>query len=221
MIKAVVFDAYGTLYDVHSVIQKCEECYPGKSREISLIWRQKQLEYSWLRTAIGRYEDFWRLTEDGLRYALDELGLPFDEAIIARILQQYLHLTVYPETFEALSLFRPKKLLILSNGSPAMLDMLGKNTGLSAHLDGALSVDSLKMYKPRPEVYKMAADYLGLEKQDILFASSNGWDVAGAKTFGYVCGWVNRLKKPVERLGTTPDFIVSDLKELALATQSV
>lgn len=219
MIKAVVFDAYGTLYDVHSVTRKCEECYPGKSREISLIWRQKQLEYSWLRTAMGRYENFWLLTEDGLRYALDELGLPIDEAIIAKILGQYLHLSVYPEVFEALSLFRPRKLLILSNGSPDMLDQLGKNTGVNAHLDGALSVDSLKMYKPRPEVYQMAADRLGMGKQEILFVSSNGWDIAGAKNYGFVCGWVNRMKKPVERLGATPDFIVSDLKELALAVQ--
>ena len=215
MIKAVVFDAYGTLYDVHSVMQKCEEIYPGKGATISQIWRQKQLEYTWLRTLMGKYEDFWTITGDALQYALEEIGLKYNEKIIQTILNEYLCLNPYPEAIEALDAFRPRKLMILSNGSPEMLNKLAVHTGTGEHLDGILSVDPIKIYKPRPEVYHLAAEHLEIDKADILFISSNSWDVAGAKSFGFLTAWLKRVDKPFDRLKAEPDLIVSSLKELA------
>lgn len=161
MIKAVVFDAYGTLYDVHSVMQKCEEIYPEKGAAISLVWRQKQLEYTWLRSLMGKYKDFWSITGDALQYALEEHGLTYDGEILQLILNEYLYLKPYPEAIEALASFRPRKLMILSNGSPDMLDKLAVHTGINEHLDGILSVDSLKVFKPQPEVYNLAVENLG------------------------------------------------------------
>ncbi len=215
MIKAVVFDAYGTLYDVHSVVKKCEKIYPGKSVQISQIWRQKQLEYSWLRSLMDRYQDFWSLTGDALCYALDELNLQYSQETIEEILNAYLYLEPYPEVVEALQTFRPRKLSILSNGSPKMLNELANNTSLDIHFDAIISVDSLKMYKPKADVYNLAIENLGVKKNEILFVSSNGWDVAGSKSFGFIVAWLNRFNKPVEKLGIEPDYIVTNLVELA------
>ena len=219
MIKVVVFDAYGTLYDVYSVVQKCEGVYPGNSQQISQIWRQKQLEYSWLRSLMDCYEDFWTITQDALRYALDEIGLGYNQETIAEILEAYLHLHPYPEVIEALEDFRPHKLAILSNGNPKMLQELSVNTGLNKYLDHILSADSVKIYQPRSEVYQLVIDHFDVSKKEILFVSSNGWDATGAKSFGFKVGWINRLNKPVEKLGYEPDYTVSNLKELALQTK--
>lgn len=221
MIKAVVFDAYGTLYDVNSVVQKCEEFFPKKGAEISKIWRQKQLEYSWLNALMDRYEDFWIITGNALCYALEELELEYNEDIIRKILRVYLNLKLYPEVIEALEAFRPCKLAILSNGTSEMLRELATNTCLNKHLDEILSVDPLKTYKPNPEVYKLAVEKLGVNKEEILFVSSNGWDVSGAKSFGFIVGWVNRLNKPTEKLGFKPDYKVSNLKELVDKTMKI
>ncbi|QHQ63410.1 haloacid dehalogenase type II [Anaerocolumna sedimenticola] len=215
MIKAVVFDAYGTLYDVHSIVRKCEKIYPGKGYQISQVWRQKQLEYSWLRSLMDRYQDFWSLTGDALSYALDELNLQYSKGTIEDILNEYLYLDLYPEVVESLQAFRPWKLSILSNGSPKMLKELAANTNLDKHMDAIISVDSLKTYKPKANVYNLAVENLGVNKNEILFVSSNGWDVAGSKSFGFTVGWINRLNKPVERLGIEPNYIVSNLAELA------
>ena len=215
MIKAVVFDAYGTLYDVHSIVRKCEKIYPGKGYQISQVWRQKQLEYSWLRSLMDRYQDFWSLTGDALSYALDELTLQYSKGTIEDILNEYLYLDLYPEVVETLHAFRPWKLAILSNGSPKMLKELAVNTNLDKHIDAIISVDSLKTYKPKANVYNLAVENLGVNKNEILFVSSNGWDVAGSKSFGFTVGWINRLNKPVERLGIEPNYIVSNLAELA------
>ncbi len=215
MIKAVVFDAYGTLYDVHSIVRKCEKIYPGKGYQISQVWRQKQLEYSWLRSLMDRYQDFWSLTGDALSYALDELNLQYSKGTIEDILNEYLYLDLYPEVVETLHAFRPWKLAILSNGSPKMLKELAVNTNLDKHIDAIISVDSLKTYKPKANVYNLAVENLGVNKNEILFVSSNGWDVAGSKSFGFTVGWINRLNKPVERLGIEPNYIVSNLAELA------
>lgn len=221
MIKAVAFDAYGTLYDVHSVMQKCEEIYPEKGAAISQIWRQKQLEYTWLRTLMGKYKDFWSLTGDALQYALEETGLQYNEDILKTILNEYLYLKPYPEAIEALEAFRPRKLMILSNGSPDMLSKLAAHTGVNEHLDGIISVDSIRMFKPRPEVYNLAVENLGISKNEVLFVSSNSWDVAGSKSFGFLAAWLRRVNKPFDRLEAEPDFIVSSLKELAEKTQTM
>jgi 2-haloacid dehalogenase len=221
MIKAVVFDAYGTLYDVHSVMQKCEEIYPGKGAAISQIWRQKQLEYTWLRSLMGKYKDFWSLTGDALQYALKEIGLQYDEEITKTILNEYLSLKAYPEAIEALDAFRPRRLMILSNGSPEMLNKLAIHTGINEHLDGILSVDTIKVYKPKPEVYYLAVENLGVNKDEILFVSSNSWDVAGAKSFGFLTAWLKRIDKPFDKLEAEPDLIVSSLKELSERTKNM
>ncbi|MGC6174639.1 haloacid dehalogenase type II [Lacrimispora sp. 38-1] len=221
MIKSVLFDAYGTLYDVHSVTKKCNELYHGRGMEISQIWRQKQLDYVWITSLMDKYKDFWSLTKEALYYSLEELGLQYNEKIVEEILNEYLHLSLYPEVMEALNNFRPRELFILSNGNLRMLNELVKNTYLDKHLDGIISVEDYKVYKPKPDAYDLAAKRLGLDKEEILFISSNGWDAAGSKSFGFTVGWLNRFGKPADRLGMTPDFIASDLKELAQITKSI
>lgn len=215
MYKSVVFDAYGTLFDVFSVAQKCESKYPGKGDEISKIWREKQLEYSWLRTLMNRYENFFQVTEDSLRYALEALGLSYDENAITEIMGSYFNLDIFPEVIEALQKFRPRKLAILTNGNLEMLDKLIARTRLSQYLDGFLSADTVQLFKPRSEVYQFAVDSLKISKNEILFVSCNGWDVAGAKSFGFAVGWINRYNKPSEKLGVQADYVVSNLLDLA------
>ena len=217
MIEGVAFDAYGTLYDVYSVERKCEEKYPGDGAAISRMWRQKQLEYSWLRTLMGRYESFWHVTQDALRYTLADAGLAVDEGAIEDIMGAYLRLTMYPEVIEAFEVLGACKKVILTNGNLEMIEPLVDRTGLAAHLDGCLSADTVRQFKTRPEVYQLAVDRLGLAREKILFVSSNGWDVAGAKSFGFTVGWVNRAGKPGEELGVRADYVALDLLLLAQA----
>lgn len=219
MIKGVVFDAYGTLFDTFSVAQECEKEYPGKGVQISQIWRQKQLEYAWLHILMDHYKNFWEITKDALCYALEELGLRYNEEKIKSIMNSYLYLKVYPEVVEALQSFRPNKLMVLSNGNPVMLNQLFINTGLSKLIDEFISADTVKLFKPKTDVYQLAVDSSKVKRNEILFVSSNGWDIAGSKSFGFTVGWINRLNKPVEKLGFQPDYIVSDLLELARMTK--
>lgn len=214
MFKGIVFDAYGTLFDVFSLSQKCEKEYPGKGNEISKIWRQKQLEYSWLHTLMNWYENFWQITEDALCFSLKSLNLSYDTNKINQIMNSYFNLTIYEEIIQALQAFRPRKLAILTNGNAKMIDKLLIDTKLNKYLDGFLSADEVQLFKPRPEVYQLAVDYFNLDKSEILFVSSNAWDIAGAKSFGFTVGWINRLKNPPEELGFKPDYIVSNLLEL-------
>lgn len=217
MIEGIAFDAYGTLYDVYSVEQKCEQEYPGYGGRISRTWRQKQLEYSWLRTLMGRYEDFWHVTEDALRYTLEELGLPIDAARCEAIMATYLELEMYPEVPEALRVFGNRKKAILTNGNLSMIEPLAARTGLDELLDACLSADEVGLFKTRPEVYQLAVDRLGTSKERLLFVSSNGWDVAGAKAFGFTVGWINRRGLPPEELGVRADYEATNLLELAQA----
>ena len=151
MIEAIAFDAYGTLYDVYSVERKCEEEYPASGAAMSRLWRQKQLEYSWLRTLMGRYADFWHVTEDALRYTLAELGLEGDEEKIAAIMATYLELEMYPEVIEAMARFGTRKKAILTNGNLGMIEPLVARSGLGAHLDACLSADEAKRVTPFPK----------------------------------------------------------------------
>lgn len=215
MYKGIAFDAYGTLFDVYSVAQKCEIEYPGKGIEISKIWREKQLEYSWLQTLMGHYKNFWQITEDALRYSLNSFGLLYDAEKINEIMSSYFNLNIYPEVIESLQMFRPRKLVILTNGNVEMFDKLIAGTGLNKYLDGFLSADMVQLFKPRPEVYQLAVDSFKTGKDEILFVSSNAWDIAGAKSFGFNVGWINRLNKPYEQLGAQADYVVSNLLELA------
>lgn len=215
MIKGVVFDVYGTLYDVFSVVEKCESIYPGKGEQISEIWRRKQLEYAWLRTLMNQYEDFWNVTKDALHYALDSMGIEHDLDKINNIMNVYFSLALYPEVIEALQKFHSYKLVILTNGTPGMLNRLVINTGLNEYFEGTLSADTVHLFKPSPEIYQLAVDFFGVNKKEILFVSSNAWDIAGAKSFGFTVGWINRLKQPSEQLGIQADYVVSNLLELA------
>ena len=208
---ALVFDAYGTLFDVHAVIARCEQFWPGKGAALSQLWRAKQLEYTWQRSLMRRYAPFSQVTDDALQYACSSLGLPLDKNKTDALRQEYLRLAVYPDVTQALVGFKVKK-AILSNGSPDMLDPLVRQSGLK--FDAVLSVNEMKVFKPAPEVYQLAVDRLGVAKEDIGFVSSNCWDALGAKSFGFRVFWINRLKAPVDRLGFQPDRIVTSLNEI-------
>ena len=212
-VRGYVFDAYGTLFDVHSVVEAGREITPDPMA-LSLTWRQKQLEYTWLRALMGRYEDFWSVTEAALRHAIRRLALSASDAQIRRLMDAYLSLACFPEVREALAQLAPRPRSILSNGSPRMLQAAVASTGLGPHLQHVLSVDAVKTYKPAPAVYALGPRALGLPATDLLFISSNAWDVAGAKAFGYRVAWCNRGHAPEEELGLRADVVVSRLDEL-------
>src|SRR5712692_9273458 len=210
---AIVFDAYGTLFDVHSVIE-AGRAVTSDPTALSTLWRQKQLEYTWLRSLMGRYEDFWAVTEAALRFALRRLDIVAGEAEIARLMEAYLSLATFPEVTRAFAALAGTPLGILSNGSPRMLAAAVSSSGLEGKLAHVLSVDAVQTYKPSPAVYELATRAFELPAADILFVSSNGWDVAGAKAFGYRTCWCNRLGAPRENLGITPDLEVTRLDEI-------
>jgi 2-haloacid dehalogenase len=192
-IKAVVFDAYGTLYDVQSVADVTEQAYPGYGGIITQIWRIKQLEYSWLRSLMRRYDDFSVVTVDSLSYTLRILGLKHDSAVFERLIGKYLHLDLYPDARATLQALKGRKLAILSNGSPDMLDALVRNSGLAPLLDAVVSVDTAKIFKPSPEAYALIESELGVAPREVLFVSSNPWDAAGAKAFRLNVAWIERV----------------------------
>jgi 2-haloacid dehalogenase len=216
ILSAIVFDAYGTLFDVYSVAVLCEELWPGKGELITRSWRAKQLEYTWQRSLMRRYQDFKRVTEAGLRYACAAAGATLEDAQVVRLMEAYLQLSPFPEVGEAIAALRRAKvrLAILSNGSPAMLRPLVKNAGLREAFHAVVSVDELEIYKPAPAVYRLATEKLDLPKQSIGFVSSNCWDACGAKAFGFTTFWINRWGAPLDDLGATPDHVVPSLAEL-------
>ncbi len=211
-----MFDAYGTLFDVHSVIALCEQLWPGKGAALSQLWRAKQLEYTWQRSLMRRYEDFSRVTEAALRYACAALGLQIDEERRRSLVAAYLTLATFPQVGKALAELKAMKLrlAILSNGSPAMLRPLVANAGLRGLIGIAISVDQTKIYKPAPAVYRLAVQRLRVPKPTIGFVSSNCWDACGAKSFGFRAFWINRTGAPVDELGATPDHVIGSLAEL-------
>jgi 2-haloacid dehalogenase len=217
-IDAVVFDAYGTLFDVHSIEATAERLHPGHGQALSQLWRNKQLEYSWLQSLMQsphqRREDFAAVTAHALDFALAMLALAQSPSTRHRLLDAYLDLSPFPDAEPALAALAPLPRLILSNGTRAMLEPLVASTGLARHLNAILSVDAADAYKPSPRVYQLAADYLKLLPIRIGFVSSNGWDVVGAKAFGLTAIWVNRMNAPAERHGPEPDAIVSSLAAL-------
>lgn len=210
---ALVFDAYGTLFDVHSVVRRCEAFYPGKGAALSQAWRTKQLEYTWLRSLMGRYKPFSEVTREALAYACEAMGLVLTAEKMEALMGEYLMLEPYPEVREALQALAGKKLAILSNGSPDMLEPLVRHAAL--RFDSVLSVDALGIFKPSPRVYQLAVEKLGVAKERIGFVSSNCWDALGAKSFGFAVYWINRAGAPVDRLGFAPDRVIASLKELA------
>jgi 2-haloacid dehalogenase len=213
-LDALVFDAYGTLFDVHSVMRRCEAIFPGRATALSQLWRTKQLEYTWLRSLMGRYAPFSSVTREALAHACQALGLELTAERMEALMAEYTMLATYSEVPKALSSLRGVKKAILSNGSPDMLEPLVTHSGLE--LDAVISVDELKIFKPAPQVYELAPRKLGVPKERIGFVSSNCWDALGAKSFGFTVFWINRARAPLDRLGFAPDRVVERLDEILL-----
>jgi 2-haloacid dehalogenase len=214
--RAIAFDAYGTLFDVHSVIELCDRKFPGRGAELSKVWRAKQLEYTWLRSLSGRYEDFWAVTEAALVFACRSLGLDSPTETRRELMDAYLHLETFPEVKAALGKLSGYKRAILSNGAPKMLGAVVANAGLDGVFDEVISVDEVKIYKPSPRVYALVPQRFGVDASAVAFVSSNFWDIAGAKSFGFWTCWVNRGGAPEEELGVRPDVIVHGVDEIRL-----
>lgn len=216
-IKAITFDAYGTLFDVYSVGALAEQCFPGKGTQLANIWRDKQIEYTRLRTMCDKYADFWKVTEDALNYGCALLKLELDDQTRQRLMRAYAELAAFPENASELARLKGAgiPLSILSNGTPWMLDQAITASGLSGFFDHVLSVDSVRKFKTAPEAYQMGPDTFECPAAQILFVSSNCWDICGAAWFGFRTIWLNRYGLPLERLGVTPLRIGTSLKDVA------
>jgi 2-haloacid dehalogenase len=214
-VTACVFDAYGTLFNVFSVADGVRKAVGDKADAVTATWRQKQLEYSWLRSLMGAHADFWQLTRDALDFALSAAGNE-DAALRDRLLQLYLTLTPYPEVPAMLATLKGAGVqrAVLSNGAPAMLDAVVKSGGLADLLDDVLSVEAVGIFKPAPAVYQLACDRFGCAPRDICFLSSNAWDAAGAAHFGFRVVWVNRFGQVRERLPGRPLREIRSLEPL-------
>ena len=208
-LQALVFDAYGTLFDVHSVVRRCDASWPGQGTRLSQLWRAKQLEYTWLRSLMGRYAPFSQVTRDALAHSCAALGLSLNEETAQALMNEYLRLAPYGDVPAALKKLSRFPQAILTNGSPDMIGPLVSSSGLA--FAAVLSVDSLGMYKPAPQVYQLAVERLGVPRERIGFVSSNCWDALGAKAFGFRVYWINRLEAPVDRLGFEPDAVLQSL----------
>jgi 2-haloacid dehalogenase len=211
IIKAVVFDAYGTLYDIQSVAAVTEAEFPDYGEIVTQIWRIKQLEYTWLRSLMHRYQDFSVITRDSLAYTLRVLGLEYDSGAFERIMQKYLHLDLYPDAAAALAAMKDRKLAILSNGSTGMLTTLVRNSGLDRVLDATISIDAKKIFKPSPDAYSLIETVLGVPPAEVLFVSSNPWDVCGAKAFGLNVAWIERVTPEAMALACVKNDLVAPL----------
>lgn len=214
-IRACVFDAYGTLFDVHSAVGKHRPRMGDKADGLSVLWRTKQLEYTWLRSLMGEYVDFWQVTQDGLDYSMETLGID-DQSLRQDLLQAYLELETYPEVIPVLTQLREAGMqtAILTNGSPDMIEAAVNHSGIGELLDAVLSVEDVGIFKPDPRVYQHAVDRLGVAASSISFQSSNAWDAAGASNFGMTVVWVNRFGQRVERLPGRSDVELTNLSEL-------
>jgi len=217
-IDAFVFDAYGTLFDVHSVSALAERLAPGQGLALSQLWRTKQLQYTWLQSLMMPMqprEDFAAITTHALDYAVSALVAPIDVQGRRALLDAYRVLSPYPDAASTLARLAPRPRMILSNGTRAMLDPLVDASGLAPLLDAVVSVDEADVYKPSPHVYRLAADRLGVPAARIGFVSANGWDAAGARAFGFVTFWINRDGAPVERHAPEPHHRVATLADVA------
>jgi 2-haloacid dehalogenase len=214
-IEACVFDAYGTLFDVASAARRCDDVLGEHTDALAALWRDRQLQYSWLRAVQGRHADFWQVTGDALDYAMDTLGLA-NAALRERLMGLYLTLDAFPEVPGVLRRLRGAGLrtAILSNGSPAMLDAAVIGAGLEKLLDAVLSVEAVGVFKPHPKVYQLALDRLGVTARAVAFLSSNAWDAHAASAFGMRVVWCNRYGQRAERLPGRPDREITSLADL-------
>jgi 2-haloacid dehalogenase len=214
--RAVLFDAYGTLFDVYSVALLAEQLFPGFGERLSVLWRDKQIEYTRLTSMSGQYRPFWELTRAGLRYAALRLGLTLEATAEDRLMNQYRHLSSFPENREVLAELKERGVTagILSNGDPDMLGVAVKSAGFSGLLAHVISVHPLRKFKTDPATYALGTQALDLPARDILFVSSNCWDAIGATWFGYTTLWVNRFGLPIEQLDTFPTRIGTSLRDV-------
>lgn len=214
-VKACVFDAYGTLFDVHSAVGSRRDHVGDAADAVSLSWRTKQLEYTWLRSLMGAYVPFWQVTQEALDYALEINGIKNSD-LRNELMQAYLALDAYPEVPDVLTQLRDKgiRCVILTNGSPEMIEAAVESAGLMDLIEISLSVDTIGVYKPDPRVYQLACDTLEVAPEQIAFQSSNSWDAVGARYFGFNVAWINRFGQARERLPAQPDAELSNLNEL-------
>jgi 2-haloacid dehalogenase len=219
-VKCLVFDAYGTVFDVHSIVAALERSFPGQGSDVSKAWRTRQLEYTWLRSLMNRYEDFWKVTESALIATCNAMKLPLDAGKRAKLMEAYLRLAPFPEAKQALGALSGTPLAILSNGSPGMLEEVVNNAGLREMFSHIISVDEVKTYKPSAAVYELAVRKMKAERGTIGFVSSNFFDVAGAKAFGFRTHWINRSGAGPEELGFWPDGTSKSLTDLAELTKT-
>lgn len=216
-VKGIAFDMYGTVVDVGAVAEACKEVAPDPVA-FNSQWRAKQLEYTFLRTLMGRYRDFWKVTEEALEFALQRFALQITPEQRQRLMEAWLQPTPYPEVAMALPLLKEEYVLaILSNGTPKMLRTGLERTGLRPHFRRVISADAVKLYKPSPKVYQLAPKHMRLQKSEILFVSSNSFDVVGAKSFGFKVCWINRIGSPLDPLGPKPGLVVKSFDELVQA----
>jgi 2-haloacid dehalogenase len=216
-VEACVFDAYGTLLDFNSAAGRAKDTLGDNADALSSLWRQKQLEYTWLRSLMGAYAPFWQVTGEALDYAMEALAIADDE-LRQRLMQFYLALDPFPEVAATLKILKQAgiKTAILTNGSPQMITAACRHAGIDVFLDAILSVDELQVYKPHPSVYQLAVDRLGVAKERISFQSSNSWDAVGASHFGFQVAWCNRYDQRFDRLPAQPDAVIKSLAELPL-----
>jgi 2-haloacid dehalogenase len=214
-IKACVFDAYGTLFDVHSAVGKHRYRLGDRADQVSMLWRTKQLEYTWLRSLMGHHADFWQITKDALDFAFDMHGIN-DPDLHRALMEAYLNLDCYPEVPETLSILKSRglRLAILSNGTPIMLEAAVKNAGIENLIEKNFSIEEVGIFKPDPKVYQIAVDGLSVNPEEIVFQSANAWDASGASAFGFKVAWVNRFGQSEERLPGQPDVEIQTLVEL-------
>lgn len=214
-IEAVVFDAYGTLFDPSSIGQHLSQLLPERSAALLHTWREKQLQYTWLRSLMGQYRDFYALTEEALHYALLAHDCTLPEAAIGQLMKAYYTLSAYEEVKPALQkLSAHYKLAILSNANPSLLERATENTGTASYFRQLLSADAVRRYKPDPQVYALATQGLGVSQAQLLFVSSNTWDIAGAAAAGLSTAWVNRQDAVPEQLGFSADLVLNSLSAL-------
>lgn len=214
-IRACVFDAYGTIFDFASAAARCAEIPEDKRAALTNLWRDKQLQYTWLRSLQGTYVDFWQITSDALDFTLDCLGLA-TPALQERLMDLYMTLSAFPEVPDTLRRLKEAGFVtaILSNGSPTMLDAAVRGAGLERLFDEVLSVDDVKVFKTHPRTYTYALQRLGLRVNEVSFQSSNAWDAYAASAFGMRVAWCNRYGQRPERLPGKPDLVIRSLDEL-------
>ncbi len=215
-LQALIFDAYGTLFDVYSIGALAERLFPGKGAAVADLWRDKQIEYTRLRTLSNTYKPFWEITQDALVYCCRRLELALTIDAQTQLMGQYAKLQAFPETLAVLQSLKRDgfKLAILSNGNPEMLDAAVQAAGMEGLFNQVLSVHGVQKFKTAPEAYQLGPDMLGVAARDTLFVSSNGWDICGAAWFGYRTFWVNRAAAPMEELGVTPNGEGRSLNDL-------